>query len=488
MDAGCALFVKRLPGSSCAENGGAGGGRKVGGLAADIRLAFRAHGIGVTGVKLLKRRRAIVDVAERADSAAVQALVAAGAIAVAGQPCPLILPDNGFILPGSAAAPDERTLELRAACVCPKCALVCRTRRQLAAHLADGAAHRPPPPRWRPERLAEFDLSPHTMVGRMPAAGRAALEDYLGHVAPQWPELGAIVGHVSSHHPTSLRLKELLETLETFRLVGQFIYERHRRQPGAGGGGAAGGAAGGVGGVSEILDLACGHGLLGVLLAYRFPDVPVICVDLEPRACFAHYREAWAAHGVAAPPQPGHGRAPQQPPSPPPASTATPTTTPTTTPATGCALANLSFRQQDVADVPLTARSAVVCVHACNEANLLVLRRCREAGAAAWSVMPCCLPERLYGLNCRHLPDELRYPCLVGTMATQFGAAKVRAIAGAITNRNMCVMGPAAPHAAGGPPVDGAGGRNRTHRTEAAAAGAAAIADSCGRVEQHTAR
>ena len=89
MEAGCALFVKRLPAASCAENGGAGGGHKVGGLVADeVRLAFRAHGVGVTGVKLLKRRRAIVDVAERADSAAVQALVAAGAIAVAGQPCP----------------------------------------------------------------------------------------------------------------------------------------------------------------------------------------------------------------------------------------------------------------------------------------------------------------------------------------------------------------------------------------------------------------
>jgi hypothetical protein len=118
----------------------------------------------------------------------------------------------------------------------------------------------------------------------------------------------------------------------------------------------------------------------------------------------------------------------------------------------------------------------VVCVHACNEANLIVLRRCRDVGAT-FAVMPCCLPEGIYGTDCRRLPDQLRYPAMVGMLAAQFRALRVRvalsltptarslvaleiwleiewrggrghtvqirAIDSRITNRNMVCMGPA---------------------------------------------
>ena len=50
----------------------------------------------------------------------------------------------------------------------------------------------------------------------------------------------------------------------------------------------------------------------------------------------------------------------------------------------------------------MTSRSAAVCVHACNEANLLVLRNCRDAGAT-YAVMPCCLPEGIYSSISLHL-------------------------------------------------------------------------------------
>ena len=60
-------------------------------------------------------------------------------------------------------------------------------------------------------------------------------------------------------------------------------------------------------GLNTIFDLACGHGLLGVLLAYRFGcpdgdsctskhcrgDIKVVCVDLERRAAFNHYVEGF---------------------------------------------------------------------------------------------------------------------------------------------------------------------------------------------------
>ena len=49
-----------------------------------------------------------------------------------------------------------------------------------------------------------------------------------------------------------------------------------------------------------IYDLACGHGLGGMLLAYRFPDVKVVCVDIDRRPCWNTYREAFEKFGVKA--------------------------------------------------------------------------------------------------------------------------------------------------------------------------------------------
>ncbi|CAE8659228.1 unnamed protein product, partial [Polarella glacialis] len=104
------------------------------------------------------------------------------------------------------------------------------------------------------------------MVAALGAEARRALDAYLAYALPHWPEMPRIVEHVAQHHPKSLRLKELFETVECFRIVGRFLHERKRLH-----------------GLDSIADLACGHGLLGVLLAYRFQDVSVECVDLEPR-------------------------------------------------------------------------------------------------------------------------------------------------------------------------------------------------------------
>merc|ERR1711907_525062 len=87
--------------------------------------------------------------------------------------------------------------------------------------------------------------------------------------------------YVWMHHPKSLRVKEMFETLETFLLIERqvcIIRARARKH-----------------GCPEddiecILDLACGHGLLGILLGMRFSDVHVMCVDLEKRVAFDHYQ------------------------------------------------------------------------------------------------------------------------------------------------------------------------------------------------------
>lgn len=57
---------------------------------------------------------------------------------------------------------------------------------------------------------------------------------------------------VAAAHPTHLRLKELIETVESARVIGTEIYLQSKTAP-----------------IDTIFDAACGHGLLGILLAYR---------------------------------------------------------------------------------------------------------------------------------------------------------------------------------------------------------------------------
>ena len=55
----------------------------------------------------------------------------------------------------------------------------------------------------------------------------------------------------------------------------------------------------------------------------------------------------------------------------------------------------------------------------------------REIAFECWARTlwrPRSLPEGIYGTDCRHLPDEARYAVLLGIIASQFDAAKIRAI------------------------------------------------------------
>ena len=134
---------------------------------------------------------------------------------------------------------------------------------------------------------------------------QALLLSYVAQRFPGSPELGTMFRAVWTRYPKYLRVKELFETMESFKKISEQIVavttqiqqeraqeqeqqqkqkQKHERQQ-----------------HSEekentkskkqkkrpapvslhIYDLACGHGLLGVLLAYRFPHCIVHCVDLE---------------------------------------------------------------------------------------------------------------------------------------------------------------------------------------------------------------
>ena len=46
-----------------------------------------------------------------------------------------------------------------------------------------------------------------------------------------------------------------------------------------------------------IYDIACGHGLLGTLFAYRFPKAQVICVDLVLSDSYVGYGKVFEQFG-----------------------------------------------------------------------------------------------------------------------------------------------------------------------------------------------
>jgi len=181
--------------------------------------------------------------------------------------------------------------------------------------------------------------------------------------------------------------------------------------------------------VDTLWDLACGHGLLGILLAYRFPGKRVVCVDLAPHPAFRAYCAAWETVGQKQP----DWRA---------------------------TLQNLDdFREADLgaAFAPCCGDRAsgnahdmatvgphdcVVALHACNEANRDVVVGAQRAGAM-WAVMPCCISTSTYLHDCdlEHLPSTSRYHMLAGAFAGTCGAQIVRSIDDRITTRPVLIAG-----------------------------------------------
>lgn len=150
------------------------------------------------------------------------------------------------------------------------CHALCRAAKQAAE--ARRAARRP---LWQPEYLERFPrrgstLDQHVQVSELPPGELELVELYLAWRVPQ--HVAAALRRVWQSHPNALRVKELFETLETYALIERQLSilcarcAKQGRQSEA---------------LQHVFDLACGHGLLGVLLACRFPALRVVCVDLE---------------------------------------------------------------------------------------------------------------------------------------------------------------------------------------------------------------
>eukprot|EP00933_Yihiella_yeosuensis_P050467 TRINITY_DN48254_c0_g1_i1.p1 TRINITY_DN48254_c0_g1~~TRINITY_DN48254_c0_g1_i1.p1 ORF type:complete len:322 (+),score=63.56 TRINITY_DN48254_c0_g1_i1:103-1068(+) len=196
--------------------------------------------------------------------------------------------------------------------------------------------------------------------------------------------------------PEGLRVKELLETFEAYHEIAAFSHDASKSRQ-----------------IDTMFDMACGHGMLGALLAYRFPKRCIVCVDRTRREVFDSFVEGFRAHGEAAKDE-------EMP------------------------LSNLSFVEGDTSSLEIPPNAMVVAVHACNELN----RQLVEAAAAAsavWAVMPCCIRSGTYlpckvGGACRD-DDESKHLLLCGVVAGMFKAERLQAIDGRITNRNILICG-----------------------------------------------
>ena len=238
------------------------------------------------------------------------------------------------------------------------------------------------------------------------------------------PEVGRAIAACAAASPASVRAKELVESLEAYAVVEAFVSAMGRR-----------GRA-----VDVIADVACGHGLVGILLAYRFPRVAVVCCDLEERESYramveAFRREGAKLDGWAAP------------------------------------LQNLEFVEGLLDGAAMRGRlegkrACVVALHACTEANGAAVDLAQSLGAL-WCLMPCCMrsdacaPAGCQLMCGRH--DDSRHALLCGALAERHGAQLVAAIDRRVTNRNLVLCGGGAP---GGPLVPP---RARDQRRRAAA-------------------
>ncbi|KAK3239808.1 hypothetical protein CYMTET_50290 [Cymbomonas tetramitiformis] len=279
-------------------------------------------------------------------------------------------------------------------------------------------------PMWQVPPL-EIRASRTPLAPRSPEApgrGTSTDADEGGDKAPgdgqrRRSSMARVLRQVMRTHPQHLRLKELLEAMECFRALEHFIIQGIRK-----------------GRIRRILDLCCGHGLLGILLGFRFPTMEVVCVDLNPSRAFQHYKEAIAecADERCSPEQP----APASP------HLGQPHDMPDCTEVPDVICSNVRLVQGDAQKVELTEDTLAVCIHGCNGISKDILTRA-IAAQCLYAVIPCCIAEGLYGVGITHSgSSDDKYQVSVGIMAGQFHAQRVVAISKDVTPRNLMILGP----------------------------------------------
>lgn len=127
-------------------------------------------------------------------------------------------------------------------------------------------------------------LQNNVLVADLPAQQQQRIWAFVRRrCMPANPEVAVALATCARERPTALRVKELIESVEAFAVAEAFISAcALRGKP-----------------TSTIAEVACGHGMVGLLLAYRFPHSRVVCCDLTRRAAFDALLAAFVAVGYA---------------------------------------------------------------------------------------------------------------------------------------------------------------------------------------------
>ena len=274
-------------------------------------------------------------------------------------------------------------------------------------------------------------LDQHAFVRDLGDDVQALLREYLVASFPGSPEVAlALLDDVAVRHPTRLRVKELLETVEACKHAGAQIAAMLSRRTHGSSDAMLMSSSSGSATVTDktsdttavssssvscnsptaIYDIACGHGLAGVLMAYRFPSLPVVCIDRMRRPCFNSFLEAFAKFGEGQP-----------------------------------ITKNLRFIEGDIEAEELPQHAFVLCIHGCNEVSTIAMSLAVQSGGGV-CVLPCCIRDRVFGVKTKsqfgrwHMEDDIRYSCQVGFLAGKYNAEKIAAIDRRITNRHLAIV------------------------------------------------
>lgn len=125
-------------------------------------------------------------------------------------------------------------------------------------------------------------LSTHTTIPDLPPWLRDRLLRYLADAIDGLPELRDAVLLVERVAPQFTRVKELIESAEAFKLIAAYLSTVERRHR-----------------VDSFFDLACGHGLVAVMLAYAYPERKVMACDRFRRPVFDIFARALGAFAAA---------------------------------------------------------------------------------------------------------------------------------------------------------------------------------------------
>lgn len=206
-------------------------------------------------------------------------------------------------------------------------------------------------PIWNNEELSTIGLKyrstclhPTPVIGNLSPISRARVWRYLRDVMglSYFPELASILVAADVDDDGHVRVKELFESLESYKVIANFIIAAQRT-----------GVQNNYPPIERIVEVAAGHGLVGILLAYRFRKLNVHLYDLEKRPTYEAFLRAFELKGVKLLPDDEK------------------------------VLPNVFFYEEDMRNAkPLVKNSIVVCLHGCGEVNEIAIEMALEEKAS----------------------------------------------------------------------------------------------------------